>query len=396
MNKHIASCVAAVLGVAFSAQATVLVSEGCSAADKTYEIFAYAQNDIALVSNSVGTVYSGALTLTKVKDADEYQCKAGEVMVSRANADPYPLTINYTLTSSAEGAVEGTTWEAPVAVTIPAGEKSATLALKPIIDATVAEDITVTLALAAGNYELPAENGVDLTLANLVAPAGYNTWVAAAEGKASDADNWSNGVPQEGDKILFDGRFSNVNCEWDGGVNGLTDTVSEWAQSSDYTGKVTVDTMFPGAAGATFTCLTVTGDMTVAGGSVIQRAHTAEKKTNTYRLRLTVGGKLTVAAGASISAYGKGSYGTVSPFASSAYGGGYDGANAWGSLTAATDSVLDLNGTTLTVKRAKLGTTSVAPGTYDASSSEVSGFITDSVTGGSLVVTGAGLRMIVR
>lgn len=60
------------------------------------------------------------------------------------------------------------------------------------------------------------------------------------------------------------------------------------------------------------------------------------------------------------------------------------------------DTVKSFNGKVLTVKRAKVNGARIAPGTYDASSSAISGYITDSATGGSLVVTGAGLRMIVR
>lgn len=134
--------------------------------DKTYEVFVYAENDVAAMSNSVGTVYSGVLSLLKVKDADEYQCKSGEVTVSRAAADPYPLTVNYTFTSATEGAAAGKTWVAPQPVVIPAGQVSATIRLIPIVDAAIAEDIVVTLSIRPGNYSAVAQT-VDLTLKKL-------------------------------------------------------------------------------------------------------------------------------------------------------------------------------------------------------------------------------------
>lgn len=65
-------------------------------------------------------------------------------------------------------------------------------------------------------------------------------------------------------------------------------------------------------------------------------------------------------------------------------------------LDMATDTKLDLNGKTLTVKSAKLGSTKLAPGTYAAANAAVAGFVVDPATGGSLVVNGEGLTILVR
>ena len=73
---------------------------------------------------------------------------------SRVSADPWPLEVNYTITGSV--GAEGTTWSAPVAVTIPANSATGSLVVTPLVDSTVTENITVTVALAAGNYEIPA------------------------------------------------------------------------------------------------------------------------------------------------------------------------------------------------------------------------------------------------
>ena len=300
--------------------------------NKTYQISAYAKNAIGAVTNVVGTAYNGTLTLTKVKDADEYKCVPGEVTVSRAAADPYPLTVKYTFTSATEGAAAGKTWVAPQPVVIPAGQVSATIRLIPIVDAAIAEDIVVTLSIRPGNYSAVAQT-VDLTLKNLVVPEGYNAWVAPVAGKASVASNWSEGrVPNSTDKVLFDGDISNADCEWDGGVNGLATTVAEWTQTEGFTGTVTIMTTFPEIAESSFHVFTVTGDMTLEGGTVTHAAHNSTHKCDYYRLRMDVGGDLNISAGASLSAYCKGSFGKHANGADASYGGSYNSNRAWGSL----------------------------------------------------------------
>lgn len=267
--------------------------------DKTYQISAYAKNAIGAVTNVVGTAYNGTLTLTNVKDADEYKCVPGEVTVSRAAADPYPLTVNYTFTSATEGAAAGKTWVAPQPVVIPAGQVSATIRLIPIVDAAIAEDIVVTLSIQPGNYSAVAQT-VDLTLKNLVVPEGYNAWVAPVAGKASVASNWSEGrVPNSTDKVLFDGDISNADCEWDGGVTGLATTVAEWKQLESYTGTITFDTTYTGD----FKSLSVTGDVTLGGGTWTHLANTAAEE---YRLKVVVVGNVIIGSAAKINASGKG------------------------------------------------------------------------------------------
>ena len=107
--------------------------------------------------------------------------------------------------------------------------------------------------------------------------------------------------------------------------------VASWTQTNDYTGTITVDTVFP-EKGA-FTVLTVTGDMAIASGTVTHKAHNATNKEDYYRLRIDVGGNLTVASGAQIHATGKGAYGPHTGTGSGAYGGSYNGYASWGSLT---------------------------------------------------------------
>ena len=65
-------------------------------------------------------------------------------------------------------------------------------------------------------------------------------------------------------------------------------------------------------------------------------------------------------------------------------------------LTIDSDSLIDLNGQTLTVKSAKVNGVKLATGTYDAGDEAVAGFVVDSVTDGSLVVSGESFVIIVR
>lgn len=62
------------------------------------------------------------------------------------------------------------------------------------------------------------------------------------------------------------------------------------------------------------------------------------------------------------------------------------------------DTVLDLNGKTLTVLRATLNGTKLLPGTYSATDAAVAGFVTDTAEGdtGSLVVSGSGTVIMLR
>ncbi|MBQ3806832.1 MAG: hypothetical protein II840_02635 [Kiritimatiellae bacterium] len=264
--------------------------------DTTYNVAAYAEKTTGGTTNWIGTLYTGELALGATTDAYEYGSVTGGVLVARASADPFPLTVNYTISGSA--GTEGTTWAAPVAVTIPANATSALLPVVPLMDGDVTSDVTITVSLASGNYELPASNAATLTLFNLAAPAGKKTWVATANGNASDGANWSpSGAPTETDEILLDGNFSNARCVWDAAA---THTVASWEQTAAFTGTVELQTTYESGA---FASLAITGDCTISGGTVTQ---TKNEDVQAYRLSLTVGGDFSVASGAQITATGKG------------------------------------------------------------------------------------------
>ncbi len=309
---------------------TVTASFAAPTDDTTYEVLLVAKNQGGETGElSLGTIYGGTLSLTKVSDANELGLAPATLTVARANDDPLPLLVNYAFADGT--AVAGTNYVDDAGfVTIPAGQASATIAVHPLVDVATAADTAMSVSLAAGNYSVPA--AVSVTIVNFTTPAGQNYWVGgtATDGTylASTAANWSAGhAPLANENVIFDGNFSNADCEWDALA---TATVATWTQTNGYTGTVTVDTVFP-EKGA-FTVLTVTGDMAIRSGTVTHRSHDAANKVDTYRLRIDVGGDLTVASGAKITARAKGSYGPRST-GESAYGGSYNGSPSWGSLT---------------------------------------------------------------
>ena len=286
------------------------------AADSTYAFKAVGILGDAVSAYTGGTLYSGELAVAKVADAQEDGLVPGSFVITRADTVGN-LNVNFAIGGTA---TEGTTYE-PVArtATIPDGKESVTILITPKVDVGTTEDTTVTLTLEPGFYGVSEEAGeATLTIANLFADVEWNTWIATAPGKASDAANWSAGVPQATDKIMFDGRFSSADCEWDAGVNGLSPTVAAWRQTNGYAGTVSVDTEFDTYAGATFTCLTVSGDMTLESGTLTQPvglyseaaplSTDAMRAQQHYRLRLDVKGDLTLSENAAINVQSKGYY----------------------------------------------------------------------------------------
>ena len=296
----------------------------------TYEVLLVAKNQDGETGElSLGTIYGGTLTLTKVSDANELGLAPATLTVARAHDDPLPLVVNYAFADGT--AVAGVNYvDDAGSVTIPAGQTSATISVKPLVDVATAADTTMSVSLAAGNYTAPA--AVSVAIANFTTPAGYNYWVGgtATDGAflASTDANWSAGhAPLASENVIFDGNFSSADCEWDATASW---TVATWTQANGYTGTVTVATVFPEKGG--FTCLTVSGDMSIQSGSVTHKPHNATDKFDAYRLRIDVRGNLAVASGAKITARAKGSYDYRTGSASS-YGGNCDGGVAWGSLT---------------------------------------------------------------
>lgn len=286
--------------------ATVSFATDTLAANTTYRVRFFADSDTASVTNDVDTLYTGALTLAKVCDANEYKLVPGEVTVSRADASPYALRVSPQFTTEDAEAAAGVTYAEPVNVYIPAGETSVTVSLVPKMDMAVTHDVAGTLTLAGANYE-PVAEGVALTILNLVLPDEYNVWIAETDGSAAEPANWSFGhVPQASETVLFDGDVSNAACTWDSAAEGGPSAIIAGLKVDEsYTGKITVATTF---AADVFPVLTVTGDALIEGGTLTHPANNtvASGSEAIYRLNLEVGGAFTLGANAKIDALGKG------------------------------------------------------------------------------------------
>ena len=293
--------------------------------DTVYAYGVRATNALGSIAFKTGTntFLNGEVSVVKGDDADELDLtKPATFIVSRPNgenATALPLTVSYTLGGTA---VAGVNYTAPSSfVTIPAGTNAAVVEVYPLRAKNGDHELTLTLVGDA--YKIAAVSSATDTITTLVAPAGYNTWVApaGAVGYASVATNWSAGtVPTSTNNILVDGRYSTAAMIWDAPSNGLSTTVASWTQNADYTGTVTIATMYPHVPGATFTNFTVTGDCAINGGvwTHPESLTVANKKpwlTGTeiqtqecYRLHLTVGGTLTVGTAAAIDATAKGHF----------------------------------------------------------------------------------------
>ena len=280
-----------------------------------YSVQAMSAGGDTLIRNGVETFYTGDLSVAKVQDGDEDGLVPGVFRISRAADDALVLPVSFTLGGTA---VEGRSYQLlEKTATIPAGAAFVDVEILPLID-PVETTTSVSLTLSPGLYGVSATDGAaTLSIANLTLDATKNTWIASEAGLASDGANWSFGhAPRADEHVLFDGRFSNADCEWD---EDATHEVAAWTQNNGYTGTVTVCTVFPGKGD--FTCLTVTGAMTIDAGSLTHpqsRDRTDNVRSSqgfdfladllaneTYRLRIDAG-SLHVGADGVLDARGKG------------------------------------------------------------------------------------------
>ncbi len=270
--------------------------------------------------------YNGELKIEKIRDASEKGLSNGVWRIIRADT-AYDLNVSLSVLDTST-ATAGTDYvEFPLTTVIPDGTNSVDIMVTPIVNLECDNDTWVDLAITNGAYRIDPEKFVArCTIVNYEIPTGGNIWCATAPGKASVASNWTSGVvPDELSSVMFDGDVSSADCEWD---IGAPHRLKNWTQLANYGGTVTIATTFDGS----FSKFTVDGDMLVLGGRVRHKPHDSSHKVDFYRLSLDIGGMLVVGKGASISARGLGSYGPRAE-GQSCYGGGYDGASSWGSLT---------------------------------------------------------------
>ena len=282
----------------------------------TYAVQAMSTGGDMLNRSGAETFHTGDLTVAKVQDGDEDGLVPGVFRISRAANGAMALPVSFTLGGTA---VEGRSYRTmPRTATIPADAAYVDVEILPLIDPVLETAATVELSLAPGLYGISATNGAaTLSIAKLTFDDTKNTWIAAEAGSATNAANWSFGhAPLATEHVLFDGRFSNADCEW---PVEATHTVAAWTQDNGYTGTVMVCTVFPGKGD--FTCLTVTGALTVDAGFLTHpqsRDRTDNVRSSqgfdfladlleneTYRLRIDAG-SLHVGADGVLDARGKG------------------------------------------------------------------------------------------
>ena len=282
-------------------------------ADTTYAFAAYGKNANGTeVVAKGGIFYNGELSIAVLSNAVERGVIPGAFRVSRADA-AHDLVVNLSVAGTA---VAGQAYEAlPATVMIPAGATFVDVRVVPLLDHETVQDATVEVSLAPGPYGVSQAAGTaTVTVENLVAPSGYNVWIAVADGLASDGANWSAGhSPTASEDVLFDGDFSAANCEWD---TPATATVASWTQTNGYTGTVTLKTVYPGKGD--FQCLTVTGPMAVMSGTITHPQSRTQSQSatdylqdlldnETYRVRIDAG-SLVVGTNGRIDARNKGYY----------------------------------------------------------------------------------------
>ncbi|MGN0844323.1 MAG: LamG-like jellyroll fold domain-containing protein [Kiritimatiellia bacterium] len=296
------------------------------------------------VSTSV-VITKGGVQIETLSNADEYELQPGTVRVTRPDAAPYAVTIDYQVSS--ETAVAGQTYaELSGSVTIPAGESYADITIQPLADSAVTEDAVLAIALLSGATYSASETGAttEVVIKNLTTPDGYVTWVAtAADAVASDPASWSTGaVPGENDAVLIDGNFSSQRVVWD--VAGPQKIKSFTMKSAPPT--VEIRTTYEDGA---FPQLEVTGDFNVKAGTLTGAMNDGGNRI--YRLKLAVGGNLTIDEGATITLTGKGYYSNTFPDGSmtGAHGGTItDWAQSYGNVKEPVD--LGAGGKTLNTR----------------------------------------------
>ena len=300
-------------------------------ADGTYTCVVTAESaGGTVVERTCPTVfYVGVLSLALGQNATESGTVTGWFTVTRCD-DGKALPVNFAVDAASTAIPDQTYVALASPVVIPEGETSVRIEVVPKVDAATKEDTIVRVNLAPGLYGIDAQQAsAALTVVNLTTEAGWNTWIASAPGKASVDANWSAGhAPLATEKVMFDGRFSTAACMWD---DAATQTVAGWKQAEGYTAIVEFDTEFPDYAGATFPLFTITGDCEILTGGWTCRgnynnygaanpSNTSKLASKRWCLNVSVGGKMTLAAGATIDLTGKG-FGHPGNQSSPSYGG---------------------------------------------------------------------------
>lgn len=262
-------------------------------------------------------------------NASEQTDDPGTCTVHRAAAATNgALVVNYSIDGAADN---GTDYEEiSGVVTMLIGEATADITIDPIFNGNQSNE-TVILTVSSGSYLVGTPNSATVTIQSAVIPEGYNVWVGS---DPTDGASWSsNRVPISSDNIML-GAYSLSDLAWSA---TLPDSVNSWTQEVEYVGTVTVETVY-GNTG--FTNFHVTGNAAILGGAW---THKQNSSTESWRLRASVGGDLTIGAGGKIDVVGLG-YVNNGPAAAlggnyySSHGGrGLTGLKTYGSLNSPTN-----------------------------------------------------------
>ena len=247
--------------------------------------------------------HTGELRLEFERDAHESGI-TGIVKVRRdggADSVRLPLAVNYSFAGIT--ATEGVNYAKPAGtIVIEENADYAEIIITPItVGGGGATSLNVSLEPGLYYFD-PAP--VEVAIGKLSIDPAYNTWIAAADGNASEAANWSyNSVPTSTDKIMI-GTFSDRSMFWDAGVNGLPDSVASWTQTEFYTNSVTFPTTYSDTQSA-FTNFTVAGNVALDGG-IWTHPENPAGNTEVYRLRVSVGGDFSIGAEGNVNVKYKG------------------------------------------------------------------------------------------
>lgn len=148
-----------------------------------------------------------------------------------------------------------------------------------------------------GNLALTVD-GPKTIAATFSESSGTFVWTGAGEDAlASNDANWQGGKkPTDMAAVVFGADGKGTNCTWD-----LDIPLVSWTQTEDYGGTVTIQTTF---AETGFPVLRILGDCSILSGSWTHPSDCAG--TQTYRLKASIGGNLTIGPDAKLDAFGLG------------------------------------------------------------------------------------------
>jgi len=269
---------------------------------------------------------TGEVTVQKTADADEEGLVNGTFELTRpGTAVNEALTVFYSIGGTAVPDVNYVD-DLGTSRTFGIGEETVTITVTPLLDEVSQDDETVILTLQPGPYAIGTPGSAEMTIFNQGMPgAPTNVWIGA--GSASSDANWSLGHAPTATEDVFLGGFSTDNMTWD-----LTNAVASWTQTEQYTGTVTIETVYPTPENTygTFTNLVILGDCTVDGG--VWR-HGLNVNNQQYRLSVSVGGDFHLGPDAEINMDTRGFNNQRGPgnASGSFAGGGHGGLGAAGS-----------------------------------------------------------------